>query len=265
MKIKTFLLSFLLLPALAGVMAAGLVGHWWRKAGAANVSGRELPAVAAEYDRIMQRFRKADTAIDIGGTIQIYDGGNDGALKEENGFDAVRYGTEYYSQLSYMRTYCDGNLILTVDTVHRRLQVSRAPRTTRALGGQGGAESPGEPGGTSFLFSDTAQFKLSGTVEQRGAERVLTVHSDFAPAIRVCRIYYDTASYRLERSEIEWWKDRSGRDTAAKKIWLAKVEYVYRPREARDIGKEIQSYIVTGKDSVTATKQYAGYTVAVNF
>jgi len=261
MTMRTFLLFFLLELALAGVTAAGLVNHWWRKP--VNAAGKELPAAAGEYERIIRRYSTKDTAMDIIGTIRIYDGGGNGPIKEKNSFEAVRYGTKYYWQLSFMRGYCDGNLILMVDTVHRRLQVSKMP-VSGSSGGQGAGVSSNLMPGT--LFSDTAQFKLTGMVEaQEGAGRILTIHSDFNPAVRVSRIYYDTVSYRLIHSEIEWWKDRSGRDTAAGKIWFAKVDYTYQPRKERDIGKEMWSCITSEKDGIKAAGQYAGYTVTTNF
>jgi hypothetical protein len=257
MTIKTFMLFFLLLLALAGVTAAGLVNHWWGKP--LNVQVRELPAAADEYARIINRYSTMDTAMDISGTIQIYDGEKDGSLKEKNSFEAVHYGRKYYWQLSYMRTYCDGNLILMVDTVHRRLQVSKL-RTSGSSGFPAGlAVTLGS------LFNDTSSFKLTGEVEEQGPGRILTIHSDFAPAVRVCRLYYDTASYRLSHSEIECWKDRSGKDTTTGKIWLAKVEYNYRPCKERDIGKEMWSYIAREKNVIKATGQYVGYSVMTNF
>jgi hypothetical protein len=256
MRYKTILIFLFSFLVIAGGIAAMAARRWWRAP--ASVQGQVLPAAATEYSRLLDRFRGIDTNMDIRGTIRIYDGKNGGTLKQTSPFRSFKQGSAYFSQLSYLRTYFDGELVLIVDTVHRRLEVSRP-----IAGGGQGASMAGLP--TDVLFSDTARFRLNGTVEDQHAERVLTLKSDFNPEIKVCRLYYDTVSYRLQRSEIEWWKDRMGRDTSASNVWLAKVDYSYRPRGDEDIAREMRSYIVSDAGKFKPTARYTDYQVKINF
>ena len=263
MRSKTILLSVLMFLAIAGVIAATTGRHWWKQPANASASpapgiGQNLPAAPAEYSRLFQRMQVTDSAMDISGTIHIYDGERDGLLKETKSFRAFRQGRQWYYQLSYLQTWCDGDLVLVLDTLHRQMEVSK-PVAGR---GQGplAANMP-----SAMLFNDSAQFRISGSVEQDQTERILTLRSDYSPEIKVCRLYYDTASYRLHRTEIEWWKDRVGRDTAGSNIWLAKLDYVYRPRSTQGIGQEMRSYIVLGPDGIKPADRYSNYHVKVNF
>lgn len=257
MTSKNLLLSVLLLLVFAGVAALGASGHWWRKPVPATAGVRGLPEPAAEYDRLRQRYQTTDSAMDVSGMIRIYDGERNGELRETQPFRSVRHGGQYYWQISYLRTWYDGSILLVLDTVHRRMTISKS-----APHGLSGADPYKMP--ADLLFSDTAGFRLSGTVEQQRAERTLTLHSDYNPEIRICRVYYDTATYRLQRTEIEWWKDFAGRDTAAGKVWLAKVEYTYQPSTI-NITEEIRSYITVGENGVTPAPPYSNFDVKVNY
>lgn len=254
---KTILLLSLLLFALAGVIAAAAGGQLFRVAVLGRPGIGSLPAASAEYGRIYEQFLARDSAMDISGTVRIYDQERSGVLKEEKPFHFCRAGRQYFSQLSYLRTYCDGELVLVVDTVHGQMNVTRAPAHARDVAAAG---MPIEA-----LFSDTARFRFSGQVEQEGVGRVLSLRCNSSPGIRVCRIYYDTTSYRLQRMEIEWWKDQSGIDTAAGRIWLSKIEYVYRRRETSEPGKELWRYICIGPDNtIKPAAAYSGYQVQMN-
>jgi hypothetical protein len=259
MSPKTILLSALMLLALAGVIAATSSRHWWKAATAAPpVAGQNLPSPASEYGRLRQRFQVTDSAMDISGTIRIYDGETDGLLKEAKLFRSFRHGRQWFNQLSYLQTWCDGDLVLVLDTVHRQIEVSKLV----AGGGQGPLAANMS---AAMLFGDTAQFRLGGDVEQESGQRILRLRSELNPEIKVCRVYYDTASYRLHRTEIEWWKDRIGRDTSGSNIWLARLDYVYRPRSAQDIGQEMRRYITLGPGGIKPADRYADYHVKVNF
>jgi hypothetical protein len=256
MTSKNFLFSALLL-VLAGFVAAGADGYWWRTPMPAAASASDLPDPAAEYGRLRQRYQTVDSAMDVSGMIRIYDGEHNGKLKEIQPFRSVRSSRQYYWQIGYLRNWYDGSILLVVDTMHRRMTVSRP--VSDNLQSTGPYKMPAD-----LLFSDTARFRLSGTVEQEQGQRTLTLHSDYNPEIRVCRVYYDTATYRLHRTEIEWWKDLSGRDTAAGKVWLAKVEYTYCPPRI-DICKEMRTFITVGANGVTPTLPYANFDIKVNF
>ena len=249
---KTILLCSLLLLVLAGVIAAA-AGDRLRGAFAGRGPNvHNLPPASTEYARLLRRFRAGDSAIAISGTIRIYDQEHGGLLKEQKPFRFERYGRQYCSQLSYLRTYCDGELVLVVDTVHRMLQVMKAPPV--------GKDSVLAAMPVDLLFSDTARFKLSGRVEQMGAERMLTLHSDFNPEVKVCRVYYDTVSYVFHRTEVEWWKDQAGLDTAAGKVWLAKIDYTYELSKDIRPGDGLHRYVRTGAGgAITPDPAYSTY------
>lgn len=252
---KTILLPCLLLLVLAGVIAA--VGPRLRSGVVAGGAGlRALPPASEEYGKLLRRFQAGGADMDISGTIRIYDQERESSLKEEKPFHFCRSGRQYFSQLSYLRTYSDGGLVLELDTVHRRMEVSKAPA--------GGLDSALAKIPVEMLFSDTARCKLSGQVEEKGVERVLSLHNDYSPAVRVCRVYYDKTSYLLHRMEIEWWKDRSGLDTSANRVWLAKVDYTYQAPAACKPGDEMRRYIHVGTGGdIKATSAYSGYQVNV--
>jgi hypothetical protein len=255
MTFKTLLLSAFLIPV-SGIITAAVWRHL-RKTNFPGVVESVMPAAGTEYGRILERFRGPDSTMDLSGTISIYDGANDNMLKEEKPFRYVRYGNQYLSQLSCLQTFCDGDLVLTVDTLHRRMTVTELGPATRRNADLFGA-SP------AILFSDTSKFRLSGIVEQQQGLRILSLHSDFNPEIRTCRLIYDTLTYRLHRTEVEWWKDRSGRDTTRGHIWLARVDYRYRSRGSMDIAREIRTFIDVGRTGVKPTARYQGYELRTN-
>lgn len=254
---KTILILCLLLLVLAGVIAA--VGPHLRSVFVPGGLGlRVLPPASEEYGKLLRRFQAGGADMDISGAIRIYDQERGGILKEEKPFRFCRLGRQYFSQLSYLRTYSDGDLVLELDTVHQQMEVSKAPA--------GGLDSALVKMPVEMLFSDTARYKLSGQVADRGAERMLSLHNDYSPAVRVCRVYYDTASYLLHRMEIEWWKDQSGLDTAANKTWLVKVDYSYHEPAGSRPGGEMRRYIHVGTGGeIKATSAYSGYQVNVSF
>lgn len=258
MSLKTILLFVFCFLVIAGAIGA-VDQHWWRPGGAGGVAAAQtLPSAASEYGRLLERYDATDSAMDVSGTIRIYDGERGEVLKETSTFRNFRQGAAYFTQLSYLRTYCDGRLVLVVDSVHRQLEVSRSmPQAGRK------AAFPGLS--PDILFSDTARFRISGMVEQQHAERVLTVRSDYNPEMKLYRLYYDTMSYRIQRTEIEWWKDGGGRDTTDRNVWLAKVDYSFKSHGVEDIGAEIRSYIVEDVGKVRPTARYADYGIKVNY
>ena len=259
MRFKSILLTGVLVLVLAGVIAATTGARWWEiPAVSAALAKDELPPAPVEYGRLIEQFRSRDSATEISGMVRIYDEEKGGILKEAKPFRYYREGMQYYSALSYLQTYNDGKIVLVVDTLHRSMQVFR-PVEQKPLDPFLGNLSP------AMLFSDTARFRLSGTVDQHGAERILALHSDFSPEVRVCRVYYDTVSYRPYRMEIEWWKDRSGLDTTSSRVWLAKMEYVYRKRGDLHVGEAIRTYVTVGQEGIKPTSHYADYHVTANF
>jgi hypothetical protein len=179
---KKLLLLTLLFSATVALIATAAGRHWWKtqKTTGPTVSGQ--PSIAAEYGKLMSRYREFDSVADLSGTIRIYDGEKNNHLKETRTFRYYRFRNEFYWQLSYLKTFCDGRLVVQLDTMDRVITVSMAA-------------VPGRPGQTAgnmppaLPFNDTTAFGLSGSVAQEGGNRVLSLHSDRYPGIKECRLF----------------------------------------------------------------------------
>ncbi|HEY6902141.1 MAG TPA: hypothetical protein VI233_15905 [Puia sp.] len=236
---KKILLSLVFVLALSAAAMAGY--RWWGHMAVSPVPENPLPPAAEELARVMRAYREADSSSAISGIIRIYDREDKDALKETRPFRFGRSGKGFYAQLSYLQTFCDGDLLLQLDTLHRRIFLSKAPAA-----GMGEASFSNTPIET--LFSDTASFKTTGVVSAEGKERGLHLQSEAAPGLRSSTLHYDTLTYRLNRAEIEWWKPSARQDEMGNKIWLAKISYQYAPAGRVDIREKIRSIVtITGR------------------
>ncbi len=257
---KKLILMGVVLLTMAGFLTAMAGRYWWRSTFAVPVAEAELPGAAAEYRKIIERYHGRDSASDLSGTIRIYDGENKNALKETKTFRCVRSGGQYYMQLSSLQTFCNGAILLQLDTVNKRILICKA--VNAGLSGGSPGKDPVE-----ILFSDTARFKMSGMVSPgQRTERVLRLQSDFDPQVRSCRLCYDTLTYSLHNAEIEWWKN--GPDSeglSSDKIWLAKMDYQYHPAGRLNVDERIGEIISISNGKVRLTASYRDYQVTTNF
>lgn len=256
MTAKKILLPALLLLLTASLITAASGRHWWKNS---TIKEKKLPDAVAEYRRLIDRSGLADSLLDLSGTIRIYDRENKDALKEERLFHYSRHGRQYAMQLSYLQSFCDGDLTVQLDTVNKSIVVSRS--VDAGISGM-------FPMGRSLesLFSDTAGFRITGDVsEGTGAARVLRMQSDFNPAVRSYKIIYDTLTYHLRQSEIEWWKSGPDADGASsRKIWLARIDYQYHPGTSVNIREKLRTILLVDKGQVKAAPAYRGYQLLVN-
>src|SRR5258708_5908563 len=245
---KKIILSVVFVLALSGAMAGY---HWWKVSGDRPVPEKTMPSAAEEFGKVMQAYGRADSLSEVSGTIRIYDKEDKGSLKETKTFCFVRSGAGYYARMSYLQTYCDGVWMVQLDTVHHRVQVSGAPS------GVGGML----PGPLTTLFSDTARFRIGGVVTDEGGERGLHLQNEFRPEIRSSTLFYDTLSYRLNRAEVEWWKPSSLPNEKGDRIWLAKIDYRYRPAPRLDLSEKVRSILTVTGGGVKLTATYRDYEV----
>ena len=243
---KKIILSVVFVLALSGAMAGY---HWWKISGDQPAPEKTMPSAAEEFGKVMLAYGRADSLSGVSGTIRIYDNEDKGALKETKTFYFVRSGAGYYVQLSYLQTWCDGVWMVQLDTVHHRVQVSKA---------QAGAGA-GLPGPLATLFSDTARFRISGTVTDEGNERELHLQNELRPEIRSTTLFYDTLSYRLNRAEMEWWKPSALPDEKGDKVWLTKIDYRYSPAPRLDLSEKIRSILTVTGDVAKLTETYRDY------
>ena len=259
---KKWIPGIVIVLVLVGFLTATAGRHWWKSQAQAPAPAPEaaLPGAATEYGKIMERYHGKDSSMRLSGTIRIYDEENDNALKETKTFRYIRSATQYYMQLSYLQTFSNGTIQLQLDTVHKRILVTKA--ADAGTSGDNAGKTP-----IDILFSDTSRFKLSGTVSSgQGTERALHLQSDFSPQIRACHLFYDTVTYTLHRAEIEWWKNGPDPDGfSSNKIWLVKMEYQYHPAQPWNADDKIRQIISIVNGQIRPTDAYREYQVNANF
>jgi hypothetical protein len=241
---------------LAGLLTAAGNRWWVRKDFGAN---KVLPPASEEYQRIISRNKGADSALEIVGTIRVYDMEDKGSLKETSTFRCVRSGKQFYTQLSYVQTFCNGTIVLQLDTVNKRIMLSAAdPHAT--------PENFMPAGQIGLLFSDTAQFRISGAVTENGSERSLTLKSDFNPGVRSSTLIYDTLTYRVRQARIEWWKSLPGvEEPSNAKMWRTTIDFQYHPAQHLDMDKKIGAVMVVVNGNVNLREQYRDYQVNTSY
>src|SRR4051812_44851384 len=111
------------LMAITGIAMAGNYAGWFYQYG-----GRKavLPTASEEFRKLYERFMQQGSTIDMSGDILLYDGENRSGAKERNSFHFIKNGMASYSQLGYIQNYCNGKLLLQLDTVNRLIIVARA-------------------------------------------------------------------------------------------------------------------------------------------
>jgi hypothetical protein len=255
MPTKKILLSLLLLSTLTAATAGY---RWWRDHDKKSAAPLILPSAREELQKLARWYRQpADSPVCVTGTIRIYDRENRDSLKETRTFRYVRSGKGYYMQLSYLQTFCDGAWLVQLDTVNHQLVVEKAPAGDAAT--VMNFVTPPEK-----LFSDTAQFRTTGTVMEEGKERSLRMTSELNPEIRSATLYYDTLTYRIGRAGIEWWKPGTAADEKGEKVWLAKIDYQYPPVQKMDLRLKIRSIVDIDGRQVTAVGVYRDYDLHIN-
>jgi hypothetical protein len=242
--------------ALAGLLVigslaiAGNYSGWFDDAGGAD---NNQPDAKEEYRRLYDRYTRTDSIMAMKGSITLYDGENPSAVKEQANFEYAKRGAEFYSHLSSLQTYCDGKLVLQLDTINKVIALS--PANVESMTGDQNTSS------LNMFFSDTA-FRFTGSVSGNDHERTLTCRHERAPDIRLFRIIYDPVSYQLRKAEIEWWKDPLTIDTTrTKNVWIAKINYQHisaAPWKADELMNKIIKITKTG---IEPTSRYKDYTI----
>jgi hypothetical protein len=255
MSAKKIILSLSMLCLLTAATAGF---RWWkdRPAGMSPVT----PPVAEELKKVMQAYQQAAGGpAAITGSISIYDREDNDLLKETKSFCFFRQGASFYTQLSRLQTFCDGDLVVQLDTVDRQIIVQKAAPGQAKMG----ASLFLDPRWESY-FSDTARFRMTGTLTAEGRNRRLLVESELTPELRLSTLVYDTLTYRLDNAEIEWWKKTPLAGGKTNKVWLAKIAYQYVTAFDMDIRKKMRSIVALSKGKVMATDAYRDYQIIAN-
>lgn len=223
----------------------------WRNG---NFSANELPKdLKQELKNLTLRY--ADSSLHISGVIRLYDLENDGQFKEESPFTFIRNGKSYFSQLDYLCQFANESMIIQLDSINKSIVVSKNEGLDISLSGD---LFPFDQ-----YFTDSAEFRVTGTVAEKGKQRILELRSDFTPAIKVTRIVYDPVTYTIKETEIEWWKEQLFREEKdGKKCWLTKIDYSYGKPGSTSIDSLINSVIET-QPKIKLKGSYSDYSLDV--
>lgn len=247
-RIKSWVLAGVLLLSAVLVGIAGNYKGWFRSPDA----GLEQLDAGAEFRKIGERFLQ-DTVLSMAGAILLYDGEQPDQVKEQNSFRLVKESTNMYNRLGYIQTFSSDGWMVQLDTLNQILIVTDAP--VQAQGADGGFQQS-----TGLMFNDTTAFMAIGTVTGDQRERTLSLRSDLHPEVRLYRLTYDPATYRMKRAVIEWWKDAVVSDTTkASRVWITKIDYQYETAPALKVGELIDQVITRGQDSIYPKERYKDY------
>ena len=253
-RIKWSIATISILLAI-GLLAIANKNKWWQPTQPIEPKKDSLSA-KEEYMKLVNHFSLVSSKLNMAGLIRIYDQENNGLLKETTPFSYIRNGGSYYLQFSYIKTFCDGKIIIQLDTVNRMISISKVDST---------ASQPNMMGLDSY-FSDTAKFKIMGSVEQNAGERTLLLKSDLNPELKSCSIIYDSGSYQIHSCVAEYWKDAgaNGLGNDEKKTWLSKTQYRYQSFKGLPIEEMMVKVInIRGKE-IIPTEPYKDYKIGSN-
>lgn len=247
-RIRSWVLAGVLLLSAVLVGIAGNYKGWFN----GPVVGQGQPDGGAEYRKIGERFLQ-DSALSLAGAILLYDGEEPGRIKEQNSFRLIRESGNMYNRLGYIQTFSSEGWMVQLDTINQVLIVADAPVQ------QEGKAGPFQQS-TGLMFNDTTAFTTIGTVTGDQTERTLSLRSDLHPEIRLYRLTYDPATYRMKRAVIEWWKDAVVSDTTkASRVWITKIDYQYEAVPAMKVRELIDQVITRDRDGIHPTERYKDY------
>ena len=222
----------------------------------------EMPSAKSEYDRLMQRYMSKDSAVGLKGEVAVFDGALPTIVKEKSSFTYRREGTNFYSSLSFQQTFFDGEFMVQLDSLHKIVYIT-------AAGDKGTTDRSTEQ--MSFLpdklFSDTARFRMTGTVTGDDKLRTLTVTSDFNPEIQRFTLAYSPIDYTMKSAEIRFYKHhrpQEGHDGSDEDVWISRIDYKEAPAEKLDVRSMIQKIFVRRKNQLIPTSAYTDYRAIIN-
>jgi len=218
-----------------------------------------LPPARDEYAKLIQKFLAPASAVRLSGEISLYDGGHPNMVKEKSTFTFIRNGQNVYSRLSFQETLFNGKFLVQVDSLHKLVFI------TPVRPGEQEQGVPGDPVGlTSKLFSDTATFKVSGSISGDDNLRSIIITSDFNPEIQQLTIWYSPADYSMKMAEVRFYKNgRRDAESVAdpNELWISKVVYHEPPAKDPDVNERMGKIFTTHGHQIEPTAAYSNYRV----
>ena len=253
-KRKVIILTAAMIMLVSGIAIAGSWGSWFTT----SKKLEELPDVKDEYKKIMDQYING-TIINIGGIITLYDGEKNSAIKEQSAYRFIKQQDQFYTQLSYMQSFCNGKIVVQLDTVDHVIVVADAKKEMSKM------KKAMQPS-FDVLFNENADFKITGKITQNDkTERTIVFQDDFRPGIKSYELTYDPVTYKVKHAAIKWWKDGGTvmERTDESQVWVSKIEYQQQPEAGINISEEINKIITIKKDQVQPALKYQDYQLHV--
>jgi hypothetical protein len=253
LKRKIIILIVMLVVAVSGLAIAGSNAGWFTY----STGAADLPDAKSELKKISDLVIN-DTSISLSGTIKLYDGEKPSEIKEKTIYRFIKRQEQFYTQLSYLQTFCNGKLVVQLDTVNQVIIVSNA--------GQAKKSKRAMLPSLDVLFNENADFKITGKVSQDNNNRTITFQSDFNPEMKSCALTYDPATYQVKHAEILWWKDGGAfvERSAENSVWISKIDYQQQSGIDININEEINKIIIVKKDQIEPALKYQAYQMHVS-
>jgi hypothetical protein len=240
---------------LSGVALAGSRAGWFNT----SVTVNELPEAKEEFKHICDRM-KSDMNVNLTGTITLYDGEKPAEQKEKTTYRYIRKEEKFFSQLSYLQTFCNGGMTVQLDTIDQVIVVSNISTGKRKKKGMMQLAPD-------MLFDEKADFRIMGNVSQTiDDERIIALQSDFNPEIKSTALTYDPITYQIKHAVIKWWKDGGAlKETInPNQIWISHIDYQWLPATDMNIDEEINKIITINKGQIEPALKYQNYQLHIS-
>lgn len=256
MKRKRNIILLFLIFSLSGFFALA-TGKNWFGLGDADPDN-ELPDPKEEIRKLMEKYSNPDTSIALKADILLYDRENKDALKEKTPFSYERNKTQVAGQLGYLFTYVNDSLAVQVDTVNKIISVSTNRQEVNT------SLQKGLP--LEQYIADTGDFRLDATVTETKGVRKLSIESQADPRIKRSTLFYNPVDYRIQKAEIEWWKDAMflGEKGDENRTWLTVMDYKYFPATGISISDKINEILRWQNGELLPAKAFQGYQIVMN-
>jgi hypothetical protein len=220
----------------------------------------ELPDSREELKRLYAVYSKPDSSFAMKGVIRLHDTENKNALTEETPFQYVKVGSACYSQLGYLQTFCADSFFLQLDTLNKQILLSKFD--SRLLSDVNQSLFPFEK----YMNDTSSSYLVKIVAGRKGKDRSLTVTNDAIPEIKQSVVFYDPVTYRINRVEIEWWKDATAglSEDDQNRTWFTSIDYQHMPATMSPASK-IYSIITVKNGRIELAPAFRDYEVQSTF
>jgi hypothetical protein len=261
-RLKKKIIILVLLTATVSMLAIAGKLIVDNKGGHPRTDAPALPSAKEEYARLMQRIMSPGSSLHMEGDINLYDGAHPDVVKEKSSFVCVQEGRNAYSRMSCQETFFNGKFLVQLDSLHKLLFITPVSDSAQ---NQPAFSDPLSL--ANRLFSDTASFKVSGTVTGDDRLRHITITSDFNPEIQNFTVNYSPSDYSMKSAEIRFYKsgrreDVPGSDST--NVWISRINYRESRMKDPDVNSMISRIFTIDKDQIVPAVAYRDYKIVVN-